>query len=155
MFHGLHTSPSTQIHSGGGGSHSLRTSGLHHVSYMRDGKLKHYELNSCWIGSDSDFCTNVILICYCFIIIQTFMKTISCTCIKSTNMCKSRKLPEPCVINNEVSKGFQFPKDMKFWIVVFWVVTMCSVVGSYKCFKGKYCFLLQGGAEIQYFTPKN
>jgi hypothetical protein len=34
---------------------------------------------------------------------------------------------------------------VKMWMMVFWVMTLCSLVSGYHCFGGRYCLPEDGG----------
>jgi hypothetical protein len=55
--------------------------------------------------------------------------------------------------NNDKSHTIQ--EEVKLQIVVFWIFAMGSPSSSCQCFQGNHHFLLQGGVQFQYFTPKN
>jgi hypothetical protein len=46
---------------------------------------------------------------------------------------------------------FEIFTAVKMWIVVFWVVTLYSIVGDYQHFRGTYNLHFQGRSEGNYF----
>jgi hypothetical protein len=43
---------------------------------------------------------------------------------------------------------------MNSHIVVFWVVTPCSLSSDYLCFEGTHCFCIQGVRQRLQISPK-
>jgi hypothetical protein len=39
---------------------------------------------------------------------------------------------------------FEVLTAVKIQVEIFWVMTLCSVVVEYECFRGPYCLYLQG-----------
>jgi hypothetical protein len=38
---------------------------------------------------------------------------------------------------------FEFLMAIKMWILVFWVVIACRILGGYQCFEGMHCIHVQ------------
>jgi hypothetical protein len=52
------------------------------------------------------------------------------------------------MMGDNYCKSFKAFMVMMFQVEIFWVVTPCNVVVGYQCFRGPYCFYIQGEGSM-------
>jgi hypothetical protein len=60
------------------------------------------------------------------------------TVLKNADKASDSKNKETSVLDHQYFMRFDVLMTVKMWIVVFWVMTGCSLVSGYHCFRGTY-----------------